>query len=114
MKIERKESPKFVEVIKEVNHKERSTASILKEIKLAEGVRKKDNRRATFFVNTLYLISLGLFVAMSFYGPLMFALPALGLVTIGALTFNIFIYNESKRTMKHQKDIEKLHNLYES
>jgi Flp pilus assembly protein TadB len=109
MKVEKKEIPEEMKnTIIEVSNKskdEKDSLILLKEIKSEELARKKDNKRATLFVNLVYLMGLTLSVIMMLGGEMVYALPALIFVTLGAFVFNLFIYNESKRTNRHIKSI---------
>lgn len=101
-------------IVNKDNHSdEKHATSILKELFDEEEIRTKDNKRATFFVNLIYFMSLILFTYMFYIGITIFALPALALVSLGALAFNLFIYKESKRTKKRQKSISDFYLSYE-
>ena len=93
---------------------EKDSVSILKELWGEEESKKKGNRRVTFFVNLIYIMSLAIFVFMCFTpGLLIYALPAMALTTLGAFIFNVFIYSESKRTKKQQDAINNFYHSYE-
>jgi hypothetical protein len=91
---------------------EKDTTSILREIRMEEEGKKKGNKRATFFVNLIYLMSLGLFSYMIYAGEMLYALPALALTTLGAFIFNLFIFSESQRTKKRQTLIDNFYLEY--
>ncbi len=123
MKIEKQEIPENMKnSIKEVSKvdmpklpplKEKDTISILKEIREDEDKNIKSNKRATFMVNLVFLMSLVLFVYMIVSGLGQYAIPALGLTIIGAFIFNLFIFSESKRTKKRQTAIDSFYMTYQ-
>lgn len=88
---------------------EKDATSILKEIRMEEEAKKKGNKRATFFVNLVYLMSLCLFSYMIYMGNLIYAVPALALTTLGAFIFNLFIFSESQRAKKRQTLIDEFY-----
>jgi len=85
---------------------ELDSVTILKEIRNEEENKKKGNKRATFFVNLIYLMSLALFSYMIYVGEMIYAIPSLALTTLGAFIFNIFIFSESQRTKRRQDLID--------
>jgi len=99
------EMKKTIVEVEPAKIEESRTAVILKEIRDEEVKNKKSNRRATFFVNLIYLMSLVLSVIMIIRG-IDYAIPSMAFIALGVLAFNIFIYIESRRTKKHIKTID--------
>jgi hypothetical protein len=92
---------------------EKDSISILKEIRDEEEKNKKGNKRATFFVNLIYVMSLALFGYMIYKGDIMYAVPALALTTLGAFIFNLFIFDESRKTKRRQDAVDQFYLEYE-
>jgi Na+/H+ antiporter NhaC len=112
MKIEKKEIPEemkktILEVDKPI--KEKNTITILKELREDEERNKKNDKRATFFINLIFTLSLGIFVYMITKGLTYYALPALGLTAVGAFIFNLFVYSKSKETKQRQEKIDEFY-----
>ena len=116
MKVIKQDIPESMKhtIVEVSNTREKNSIDILKEIKIEELARKKDNRRATLFVNLIYLMGLGMSVIMMLAGDMEYAMPSFVFMTLGAFVFNLFIYNESKRTQNHLNNIEQIHPTHES
>lgn len=109
MRVQKQPIPEEMrKTIKEVSPRstEQDSITIIKNIKLEEEKRSKNNKRALYSINILYLLGVGVSVLMLLADLTEYGLLSLLLMSLGALIFNIFIYNETKITRRHLKAID--------
>lgn len=82
---------------------EKDSVTILKSLWEAPDTIIQKSKKATFFVNLVYVIGLFTYIAMILNGDVWAALPSLGLITVEVFIINVLIYSITK-SAKQQKD----------
>ncbi len=109
MKIEKKKIPESMKkTMGGVTTDEEPASKTLKSLRELEAINSKSNIKAVFFINLTYLIGFICLTIITLQSANLLIISTMGITTVGALIFNIFTYNESKRTIKNTAIIKKL------
>lgn len=115
MKIQRKNEPTVVKdyLTPSDSELELNSVTILKEIWENNDRILKNSKRATFFINLIYLLGLITYSFMIYVGTVPYAMASLIYVTIEIFIINLLIFSLTKGAKKQRDNAYNLYMDYE-